>query len=331
MPGLLRALPGVALSAALLFWVFRELEWDALAQCYIGIDIPLLLVSGSLFIPMQLFRLGRWVFLTSPLGVVSFRDQLRISLVGNALTVLMPLRLGEFSRPAMLKAVSGVPISSGLGVTALERVLDGLLITGLFWALIPFMPIEATENRAVFGAAVGSGVLFVSAAIALIGMAMKPRWIRLIGEQSLGRVLPGLWAKLWTMMESFVSGLHVLQGTRNVLAVFGATIGYWGANALVVAGVAAACGMKLPWVAAPLILCVLVFAIMLPSAPGFLGTYQAAVVLGLSLFGFSASQGANFAMVLYPLNIFLVVGMALPYAGGLSEILAQTRRAFRFN
>ena len=154
--------------------------------------------------------------------------------------------------------VSGVPISSGLGVTALERVLDGLLITGLFWALIPFMPIEATENRAVFGAAVGSGVLFVSAAIALIGMAMKPRWIRLIGEQTLGRVLPGLWAKLWTMMESFVSGLHVLQGTRNVLAVFGATIGYWGANALVVAGVAAACGMKLPWVAAPLILCVLV-------------------------------------------------------------------------
>ena len=124
----------------------------------------------------------------------------------------MPLRLGEFSRPAMLKAVSGVPISSGLGVTALERVLDGLLITGLFWALIPFMPIEATENRAVFGAAVGSGVLFVSAAIALIGMAMKPRWIRLIGEQTLGRVLPGLWAKLWTMMESFVSGLHVLRG-----------------------------------------------------------------------------------------------------------------------
>ena len=60
MPGLLRALPGMALSAALLFWVFRELEWDALAQCYIGIDIPLLLVSGSLFIPMQLFRLGRW-------------------------------------------------------------------------------------------------------------------------------------------------------------------------------------------------------------------------------------------------------------------------------
>ena len=128
-----------------------------------------------------------------------------------------------------------------------------------------------------------------------------------------------------------MAGLQVLQGPRNILAVFGATVGYWGANALVIAGLAAACGMKLPWVAAPLVLCVLVFAIMLPSAPGFLGTYQAAVVMGLSLFDYPAAQGASFSMVLYPLNVGLVVGMALPYAGGWSEIVAQTRRAFKFS
>ena len=135
MVGLRKLLPGLVISAALLGWVFRELDWDTLLECYRGIDVPLLLVSASLFIPMQLFRLGRWVFLTSPLGIVSFRDQLRISIVGNALTILLPLRLGEFSRPAMLKSVSGVPISSGLGVTALERVLDGLLVTGVFLIL----------------------------------------------------------------------------------------------------------------------------------------------------------------------------------------------------
>ncbi len=331
MAGLRKILPGLAISVALLVWIFRELRIETLAECYAGIDVPLLLVSASLFIPMQLFRLGRWVFLTSPLGVVSFRDQLRISLVGNALTVLLPLRLGEFSRPAMLKSVSGVPISSGLGVTALERVLDGLLVTGVFWALIPFMPIEATENRVVLGAAIGSGVIFVSAAIALVGMALRPRWVRVVGENTLGKLAPGLWVKVWALMEAFVAGLQVLQGPRNILAVFGATVGYWGANALVIAGLAAACGMKLPWVAAPLILCILVFAIMLPSAPGFLGTYQAAIVLGLSLFGFPKAEGVNFSMVLYPLNIALVVAMALPYVGGWSDVMAQTRRAFKFN
>ncbi len=303
MPRLRQILPGLVISGALLFWVFRELQWETLVACYAGIDIPLLLVSASLFVPMQLFRLGRWVFLTSPLGVVSFRDQLRISIVGNALTILLPLRLGEFSRPAMLKSVSGVPISSGLGVTALERVLDGLLVTGAFWALIPFMPIEATENSVVFGAAIGSGIVFVSAALALTGMAMRPRWIRAIGENTLGRVAPRVWSKIWLMMEAFVTGLRVLQGPQNILA----------------------------GVAAPLILCVLVFAIMIPSAPGFLGTYQAALVLGLSLFGYPAVQSANFAMVLYPLNIGLMVGMALPYVSGWSEVMAQTRRAFKFS
>ena len=72
MAGLRKILPGLAISVALLVWIFRELRIETLAECYAGIDVPLLLVSASLFIPMQLFRLGRWVFLTSPLGVVSF-------------------------------------------------------------------------------------------------------------------------------------------------------------------------------------------------------------------------------------------------------------------
>ena len=37
--------------------------------------------------------------------------------------------------------------------------------------------------------------------------------------------------------------------------------------------------------------------------------------VGLSLFGYSSPQGASFAIVLYPLNMILVVGMALPYRG----------------
>ncbi|MBT6176851.1 MAG: flippase-like domain-containing protein [Deltaproteobacteria bacterium] len=329
MRGFRRFVPGLIVSLVLLYWVFRGLDTTDLMKVYRNLDAPLLFVSATLFIPMQLFRLGRWILLTSPLGVVSFREQIRISIVGNALTILLPLRLGEFSRPAMLKSVSGVPVSSGLGVTALERVLDGLLISGVFWALIPFMPIAATENKVVFGAAIGSGLLFSTAALALVGMATRPQWIELVGLQTMGRLAPSLWEKVWELMKAFVAGLQVLRGPRNILAVFGATVGYWGANALVVAGVAAACGMKLPWVAAPLILCVLVFAIMLPSAPGFLGTYQAALVLGLSLFDYQAGQAATYAMVLYPLNMLLMVGMALPYVGGISDVVAQTKDAFR--
>lgn len=329
MRGFGRLAPGVVLSMALLYWVFSEMNAGELWSYYRELDGTLLLVSGSLFIPMQLFRLGRWVLLTSPLGIVSFREQVRISIVGNALTIIMPLRLGEFSRPAMLKAVSGVPLSSGLGVTALERVLDGLLVTGAFWALIPFMPIAATENKIVFGAAVASGVVFLAAAVALVGMATRPQWIEAIGKMTLAKVAPGVWVKVWSLMEAFVAGLRVLQGPGNVLAVFGATLGYWGANTLAIAGVAAACGLNLPWVAAPLIMCVLVFAVMLPSAPGFLGTYQAALVLGLSLFDYPAAQAATFAMVLYPLNIILMVGMALPYAGGVADVFTITKRAFK--
>ena len=46
------------------------------------------------------------------------------------------------------------------------------------------------------------------------------------------------------------------------------------------------------------------------------------------LLGITGSQFRNGAL---SIEYILSGGMALPYAGGLSEILAQTRRAFRFN
>jgi hypothetical protein len=53
------------------------------------------------------------------------------------------------------------------------------------------------------------------------------------------------------------------------------------------------------------------------------------LVLGLSLFDYPAGQAATYAMVLYPLNMLLMVGVALPYAGGLSDVIAQTKQAFK--
>jgi len=47
------------------------------------------------------------------------------------------------------------------------------------------------------------------------------------------------------------------------------------------------------------------------------------------LFDYQPGQAASYAMVLYPLNMLLMVGMALPYAGGISDVVAQTKDAFR--
>ena len=82
---------------------------------------------------LQAFRILRWNILIQPFAKVNTASLFRIGGVGMMLVLLLPLRLGEFARPYLLKNESGAPLSSGLGSVVMERAIDGLLVTFLFF------------------------------------------------------------------------------------------------------------------------------------------------------------------------------------------------------
>ena len=73
---------------------------------------------------------------------------------------------------------------------------------------------------------------------------------------------------------------------------------------------------SLPVVAAFVLVCVLVIGIMVPAGPGFLGTYQAAIVTGLAVFGVNSNDALAYSLVAYPINLLVVVAFGLPYLFG---------------
>ena len=72
-------------------------------------------------------------------------------------------------------------------------------------------------------------------------------------------------------------------------------------------------GWDVPFTAAFMTVCVLVLGTMIPAGPGFAGTYQASLTLGLSIFGLDANEAAAFGIVVYPANIIIIVSFGLPY------------------
>src|SRR4051794_10620713 len=82
----------------------------------------------------HLFRAWRWEFLLRPLGVtVPLRRLIPISSAGFMAILALPVRLGEFVRPYFLTRERGVRMSAALGTVAVERIVDGLLISILFF------------------------------------------------------------------------------------------------------------------------------------------------------------------------------------------------------
>jgi len=110
---------------------FDRIAWSDFA--------PYLAAYLGLQIVVHVCRSLRWNHLLAPLNVkVPAGPLLAISSVGFMMILALPARLGEFVRPGLLRR-RGISASAALGTVAVERILDGLLISvfvfGAFFSL----------------------------------------------------------------------------------------------------------------------------------------------------------------------------------------------------
>jgi hypothetical protein len=105
--------------------------WTSLEHSLSAVPLGTLGLYALIFLAVHVTRIFRWRYLVTPLGEHDVRKIFRICAVGFTAIVILPLRLGEMVRPYLLSKESGVPMSAALGTAVVERVLDGLLITGL--------------------------------------------------------------------------------------------------------------------------------------------------------------------------------------------------------
>ena len=118
------------------------------------------------------------------------------------------------------------------------------------------------------------------------------------------------------MMDAFIHGLRVIPSRKGVAAFFALTAFYWGMSGFAIHVLAQGFGFHLSAAATYAVLGVLVVGVMVPAGPGMVGTTQAAVVLGLSLFAPREAvdvRGNAFANVLWAAQFAIQVTLGLPF------------------
>ena len=124
---------GLALTVFLLWWVFRDTDPKQVGRALAGASIGMLILGGLLNLGHNVFRVWRWKALLEPVREgVSFRPLFAAVIVGYLTTWLVPGRLGEVVRPALLSARENVPLGPSLGTVVSDRILDGMTIVLLF-------------------------------------------------------------------------------------------------------------------------------------------------------------------------------------------------------
>lgn len=308
-----RIVLSLVVSAVFLWVAFRNVDLEAAWQQLLAVD-GIYLIGFILSVAIiQLVRIYRWDLLIRPFARLSPAATFRVSSLGMMFILVLPLRLGELARPYLVKQETGAPISSSLGAAAVERTVDGLLVTLLFFVTTFALPSTYEVPAGIKAGGIGSLVLFASATVVIVAGLIAKDWVMSLLRRIGTPISPTLTDKALTLLDAFIEGCRSLPDVRTVLAVLVCTLIYWLANGLGYYLIMIGFGWDLPLVAPFFLISILVIAIMIPAAPGFLGTFQGAILAGLTVFGFDATASAAYGMVVYPLTVLVVLAFGLPY------------------
>ena len=298
---------------------WHALQWREFA--------PYLLGYIGLLVVVHLCRALRWNNLLAPIGVsLPTGPLLAISSVGFMAILALPARLGEFVRPGLLRQ-RGISGTQALGTIAVERIVDGLIISLLVFGACFSLRSATSPAWMMTMAWVALGV-FTAAMVFLVLALRRPQptvafFLRL---SLLPKLSPRLAGAIENKLISMIRGFEVLNDKKNLGVFVVWSLVYWFANGLGVWLLAKGFhtldpAFDLGLVAALATMGIVAVGIMLPNSPGNFGQFQWFTLLGLSITILGAADKDHhpaiyatafaFANVHYFLQLLWYMGMGL--------------------
>ena len=319
---------GFLLSGLFLFLSVRRVDWFEVLDSITSAELfPWILLALLSYLIGHLLRGVRTRMLVSRHARISLLSATNVVVLGYAVNNILPARMGEFARAGMLSEQAGLSYTQSLTVTFLERILDGLALLGLLAATTLFIPSQGLVRDSlifasiVFGAAVLIILLFVgfgdlaTVLTSRVTSVVCPRWHH-----------PAL-----RFVSSITSGLSYIRSPRRALTALAISLAIWLFEAGMFGLLFLVFDLKIGIVPAVLIMAVTNFGILIPSSPGFIGTFHFFCIQALLVLGIGKESALSYATLVH-LTFFLPItfwglGIISRYSFKLGSIVKLMRRA----
>ncbi len=287
---------GVLISGVCLYLAFRGTNFSELAASIASVNYFYIFPVILAVLTAHYLRCYRWGKIMDTLARYDQKTLFVLGSIGYMAVNILPARLGEFARPYLVKKRSGVKMSATMATVVIERVFD-LLALMLFMLIVLWNAKQLPEQVKNIGMIML--VVSVSLFIILIIMAIK-RDSSIKKIDAVLRIFPQKFAApLNRLAHSFIDGLQILPNIGKTLYVFFISILIW-----VCAGLSAyilflGFDFRLTIIDGFAITVIIALGVMLPAAPGFIGTYHYFCILGMTLFGIPEANAKAYSILLH--------------------------------
>ena len=240
----------------------------------------------------------RWHYLLRPVKSVSTDRLWPIVVIGYMGNNIYPFRAGEILRAALLKKQENISFSTSIATIFVERIFDGLVMLLFVFIALPFAPgLPAWLRQTVILASLA----FFGALLLFLIMAAIPQTSRNVYHWVIiSPLVPTvLQPKLLALADRFMEGLSSLSNIWDVLMVFLTSVLIWLLETVKYWFVMHAFNFTVSFFALMLMNGVVNLATTLPSAPGYIGTFDGPGIEVLKVFGVNPTVAAAYTLVLH--------------------------------
>lgn len=296
-----RVFLGLAISAFFLYFAVRGLDLAEVLHWLTQADYIWLVPAVMIYFVAVWGRTWRWHYMLRPLKAIPTGRLFPVVCIGYMGNNIFPVRAGEVLRTYVLKRKEGVSMSASLTTVVVERVFDGLVMLLFVFVALPFVSLPGTLDRYVAFAS----VLFLGALAAFIALALRPEWARWLYTRTVRRLLPQRLRKpVDGFFERFLTGLEFFLRPRDVLMVFLTSVFIWLAETgkywfVMHAFDKQAGGFPVPFFVLMLMNGIVNLATTIPSAPGYVGTFDTPGIAVLTAYGVDKNLAFGYTIVLH--------------------------------
>jgi len=289
---------GMLISALALIWVWSVLASAATRDAFQGVILSWLVPALFLYGAATWMRAWRWAWVIGRPRVIGARQLFPIVAIGYAGNNLLPARAGEILRVVLLRYRHGIGfVPGGVGVV-LERILDGALLLAALSVVLVVLPYTARHSLRPIVASVTTFLgLVVFGAVVLVFLARSSGAI--VNSWAGRSPTTARYLRLSEALSRVLTALAILRDARAVAIVTACTVLAWAFEYTTYLAVAAAFRLDGQPTTVLVMMVVASLAAAIPAAPGYIGSFHAAGIYTLSLFGIAAGPAAAYTVAVH--------------------------------
>ena len=284
-----KSIAGIVISIGGIYWAFKDFQISDFKASIQKVEIIYLVIATFLLWGSVWLRALRWKWLFKKADSPSVPSLYRAELVGYFGNNVLPLRLGELLRSYIVGKENHLSKSFVIGTVVLERLMDMLALISLAFLLFLIYPLE----ESIRGYVLWSGIISIFTITIFLIILHR---IKIIKADY----------KILIIIKRIIDGiLSIRKGM--VIPVIISSLLIWCIYWMDVFLLQRAFQFNLSWAQVLTVLVISSVALSIPSAPGMIGTFHAAVKYTMvDLFAFYANDANSFAILMHAYGYILL-------------------------